>query len=970
MHPDYVSARGVLDGAEDFDAALFGMSARDAEILDPQQRVLLECAWEALEDAGVLRPTPGGPSDDAHRIGVFAGCGISTYLLNLLQAPEVVAAVGPYALTLGNDKDHLTTRIAHRLDLRGPAVTVQTACSTSLVAVHEACQALLSEECDLALAGGVTIAFPQVAGYRYQPQGIFSADGHCRPFDAQANGTVPSAGAALVALKRLADAERDQDDILAVILGTAINNDGAAKAGYTAPSAAGQAAVITEALQVADVKPHEVSFVEAHGTATPIGDPIEVAALAEVFRGSGEASCVIGSAKSNLGHLDTAAGVAGLVKAVLSLRHGLIPPTVHFQEPNPAIPFSKTPFRVATTAQQWPEPAGSRRACVSSFGIGGTNAHAVLGDAPPREATSLGPRRNQVLLVSAHRADALEKARVKLADHLRTTPVRISEVAATLQQGRRALPYRFAVAVGIDDDPAELLDPQRGHGTAGMALGHDLDIVIMCSGQGAQRPGMARALYDSSASFKVDVDSCADYAAGLLGHDPRKTFLDPQAPTAELTRTSQAQVALFCVEYALARHWFERGIRPAALIGHSIGELVAACLAGVFSVRDAVRLVCERGRLMQAMPGGAMLSVALPEAECRELLVPGVELAAVNGPQLCVVAGPVQAVCDFSAQMDEGVGQLLRTSHAFHSAAMAPAAEQFAKVVADVERRPAQVPLISNVTGTWLTDSDAQDPNYWARHIREPVRFADGIATLLRDGQRVFLEVGPGDSLTSMVRSQPRTAPYLAVATLPAYTESPIDGLPGSGLAGARVDDALARLWVGGARVDWAASQEESAGRAHLPTFPFERERYWIGSTGSHAAPHSTAVPAGKDEGGTQLARTLSGHARPLLATPYASAETDVEKGLSALWAELLGLAEVGVNDTFTDLGGHSLLAAQLTSRIRESFGIPMTIERVFELRTVRALAAAVEQELVAKLLSLSDDEVAAELSRSTNATL
>ncbi|HEX7241000.1 MAG TPA: type I polyketide synthase, partial [Longimicrobiaceae bacterium] len=664
-HPAYVPARGALEDIDRFDAEFFGVSPRDAEVLDPQQRIFLECAWEAMEDAG--REPGRGPA----RVGVFAGAGFNTYFFrNVLPALTATDPVRTHQAVFSNDKDYLATRTAYKLGLRGPAVTVQTACSTSLVAVHLACRSLRDGECDMALAGGVSAVVPQTSGYLFQEQSFLSPDGCCRAFDAQAQGTVPGSGCGIVALRRLEDALADGDTIHAVILGSAVNNDGDRKVGFTAPAMEGQAAVIRAAHAAAAVDPCTIGYVEAHGTGTALGDSIEVAALADAFGPLPPGSCALGSLKPGVGHLDVAAGVAGLIRAVLALRHREIPPTLHFQSPNPQIGLERTPFFVPAQPLPWTRDDAPRRAGVSSFGIGGTNAHVVLEEAPqPRPADPAGPW--QLLLLSARTPQALESATQRLATHLAEHPeLPLADVAFTLREGRRAFACRRAVVVREGEDAAALL---RGAAPDRLATGRaeaeEPPAVFLFPGVGEQYPGMGRGLYRTETVFRAAVDRCADLLLPRLGWDLRETLFAVDDEPAEgsdeparepggldlrrmlgrggpvsgaaarLDRTEAAQPVAFVVGYALARLWESWGIRPAAVLGHSLGEYTAACVAGVFSLEDALELVAARARAIQALPGGAMLAVPLAPDALAPFLAEDVALAAANAPELCVLSG-------------------------------------------------------------------------------------------------------------------------------------------------------------------------------------------------------------------------------------------------------------------------------------------------------------------------------------------
>ena len=823
-HPAYVKACGALKDVDLFDASFFGFYPREAEILDPQQRLFLECAWTALEHAGY------DPARYPGLIGVYAGVGFNSYLYtNLLASRAVRESVQPYQLTINSDKDFLPTRVCYKLNLRGPGINVQTACSTSLVAIHLAAQSLISYQCDMALAGGVSLYHRK--GYLYQESGILSPDGHCRAFDANAQGTVPGSGVGIVVLKRLADALADGDCIHAIIRGSAINNDGALKVGYTAPSVDGQTEVITMAQAMAGVAPETISYIEAHGTGTALGDPIEIAALNQAFRmgTQDQQFCAIGSVKASVGHLDAAAGVTGFIKTVLALKHGLIPPTLHFERPNPKLGLEGSPFYVNNRLTQWPDRGTPRRAGVSSFGIGGTNAHVILEEAPPVAPTS-DSRPAQLLLLSAKTASALEAATGHLAEHLKDNPdLNLADAAFTLQVGRQPFAYRRLLVCRDAADAAAALegrDPSRL--LSGQPPAQAKSVVFMFTGQGAQYVNMARELYETEPTFRDQVDRCCDLLIGHLGLDLRSVLFpapeQAEEMTQQLNQTWLTQPALFVIEYALAKLWMQWGVKPAAMIGHSIGEYVAACLAEVFSLRDALALVAARGRLMQGLPAGSMLSLPVPEQDVRPYLNGALSVAAVNAPSLCVVSGPTEAVDELERRMaDKGIeGRRLHTSHAFHSAMMEPILDQFVQQFSRIRLSAPSIPFISNLSGKWITKGEATDPEYWAGHLRHGVRFADGIGELLTDPARIFLEVGPGTTLSSLVRQHAAfTREHLALPSLRHPHEAQSDV--------AFLLQALGRLWLGGVAPDWKGFYtHEQRQRMPLPTYPFERKRYWI----------------------------------------------------------------------------------------------------------------------------------------------
>ncbi|WP_017317668.1 type I polyketide synthase [Mastigocladopsis repens] len=834
--PNYVKAKGVLEDVELFDASFFSFNPREAEITDPQHRLFLECAWEALENAGYNETYSGA-------IGVYAGASLSGYLFNVYSNQNILSSVDPHQIAIGGDKDYLSTRVSYKLNLEGPSYTVQTACSTSLVAVHLGCQSLLNGECDMALAGGVRINSTRKHGYFYKEGGIASPDGHCRAFDAQAQGTVSGEGVGIVVLKRLEDAIADGDCIHAVIKGSAINNDGSSKVSYTAPRIDTQAQVIRMAQGVAEVEPETITYIEAHGTGTSLGDPIEIAALTQAFRVGTEKKgfCAIGSVKTNIGHLDAAAGVTGLMKTVLALKHKKIPPSLHFEQPNPQIDFASSPFYVNTTLSDWQTNGIPRRAGVSSFGIGGTNAHVILEEAPTIEARSLADSRPwQLLLLSAKTRSALETATANLANYLQQHPnLHLADVAYTLGVGRRAFDYRRTlICQNLDDAVTALTSPETPEVFTHYQKPCHRSVVFMFPGQGSQYIDMGRELYQTEAIFRQQVDECCELLKPHLGLDLRDVLYPNAAQTQQaaqqVTQTAITQPALFVIEYALAKLWMAWGVLPTAMIGHSIGEYVAACLAGVFSLKDALALVAVRGRLMQQLPSGTMLAVSLSESKLQPLLGEECSLAASNAPSLCVVSGAKAAIEKLQQQLGEqGVDcRPLHTSHAFHSQMMNPIIDLFTEHLRKINLKELQIPFVSNVTGTWMSAAQATDPSYWAKHLRHTVRFAEGIAELLQQPQQIFLEVGAGRTLSTLVRQHPQQEQHIILSSLRHPKEQQSDV--------AFLLNAVSRLWLNGVKINWSSFYAtERRERIPLPTYPFERQRYWI-EPQSKAAPVTT----------------------------------------------------------------------------------------------------------------------------------
>ncbi len=926
--------RGVLDGAFDFDARFFGFTPREAEIMDPQQRVFLEVAWEALEDAGYDSERPPGP------IGVWAGSGINTYFgANVATRPDILGPFGMFGAVVLNEKDFISTRVSYAMDLRGPALTVQTACSTSLVAVCYAAQSLLNYDCDMAIAGASAAVVPQTHSLIHEEGGMISSDGHCRPFDAGATGTLFSDGVGAVILRRLSDALEDGDHIRAVIRGFAVNNDGSAKAGYTAPSVGGQAEVIQLAQEVAGISPETISYVEAHGTATPLGDPIEIAALTQAFRQGTDQNgfCGIGSVKSNLGHLDVAAGIAGLIKTTMALQRRQIPPTINFDTPNPHVDWESTPFRVVDELAEWPEGPTPRRAGVSSFGIGGTNAHVVLEEAPAPQSTREDPRQRQVLILSAKTPSALDTASSNLAAHLRETDDDLADVAGTLQLGRRQFQHRRALVAGSAAEAADLLESSGNRRVVSGSTPHrKRPVVFMFSGQGAQYVDMTRGLYDSEPVFKTNDDRCAEILEPILDLDirglmfPEASARDEAADT--LRQTVYTQPALFVVEYSLAMLWQTWGLQPAALVGHSIGEYVAACLSGVFTLKDALSLVAARGRLMQGLPTGSMLAVPLTESELEPYLDDRTCIGVINSDSMCVVSGENEAVAELARTLEEeGVqSRPVQTSHAFHSPMMEPILDSFRDEVTKAQPREPQIPLVSNRTGTWMTADQAMDPDYWAQHLRHAVRFHDCLSTLLEDPNRVLLEVGPGRTLSSLTRMHPAKESDTVVVSSTRHPEEDRDDQE-------FILESLAQMWVSGVDFDWNGLHAGTRRKVSLPTYPFEHQRHYLepGVPGSFQTPVTTTAPA--QVNGEDLTIDASN-----LEVLGGAGQDMIEATIAKIWEELLGVSDVGPDESFFELGGTSLAAARMLALVTDRLGRRLPLSTLIASNTVASLAAAI----------------------------
>jgi acyl transferase domain-containing protein len=933
--PAYVRARGIIDGVEDFDPAFFGVTPREAELTDPQQRLFLELCWEALERGGYAADAQQGP------VGVFGGVYGTSYLQrNIAAHPDRVRQLGDFQVMLGNDKDFVATRVAFRLNLTGPALSVHTACSTSLVAVCQAVAALRANQCDMALAGGAAVTCPPRTGYLYQDGAMLAPDGHTRTFDAEAQGTVFSDGAAVVLLKRLGDALADGDPVYAVIRGAGLSNDGAIKASFTAPSSEGQATAIAMAIDDAEVDARSISYVEAHGTATPLGDPVELEGLTQAFRRTTADTgfCRIGSVKSNIGHVVAAAGAAGLIKTALALAHRTLPPTLHFKSPNPKIDFARSPFVPNAALTPWTAD-GPLRAGVSSFGVGGTNAHVIVEEAPAREASdpAEGP---QLLVLSARSPDALRASAKRLADHLAAvTESNLADVAYTLAVGRKAFAHRASV-VAADAHAAiaalrELRVPEREARAS--------EVVFMFPGQGAYYEGMGRALYESEPVFRDALDACAAIALDELGL--RLTDVMFAGDADAMNATELQQPATFALEYALARLWIALGVHPAAMIGHSVGEFVAATIGGVWSLEDGLKLVIRRARLMQAQPSGAMLSVRIDAAAMEKRLPAGLSLAADNAPNASVVSGPHEDIEKLRAALDaEGIAaKTLRTSHAFHSSMMDAVLAPFREEVARIALQSSAVPISSTRTGAMLGDAEVVSPEYWTRHLRDTVRFSPALRTLLKSHDVPLLEIGPRAVLSTLARQHEEARGRIVIPSLADAPER--ERAAWLGAAG--------QLWSAGVAVTIAdLDRRARRHRVRLPTYPFERRRCWVDAA---PAPDASA-PAVVAAALTAIAETRPEpvpleNPMPQTAAAPADRKPRLIGELKALFEDVAGLdlvdADAGAN--FMEFGLDSLALTQVALQLQKSYPVKITFRELMEsLSTFEQLAMHIDKHLPA----------------------
>ncbi|SRR6266498_98123 len=938
---------GFLDSVALFDARFFGVSPREAERMDPQQRLLLEVSWEALENACLAPERLRGT-----KTGVFIGISTSDYIRLRMDDPHVMDA---FAGT-GNAFSIAANRLSYFYDFHGPSIAIDAACSSSLTATHLACQSLRSGESDLALAGGVSLILSPEIAISLAKLGLLSPTGRCRSFDATADGYVRSEGVGVIVLKPLSKAVSDRNQIYAVIRGSAVNQNGRQSNGLTAPSQKSQEDVLREAYRRAGVSPGEVQYIEAMALGTTLGDAIEAKALGSVLasgRPSGE-PCIVGAVKSNLGHLEAASGMAGLIKTALSLKYGEIPPSLHYARPNPYIPFGELPLRVQQRLGPWPEHERPALAGVSSSSFGGVNAHVVLEEAPPPAG---GESRSwQLLLLSTQTDTALEAATANLAAHLSRHPqTPLADVAYTLQVGRSAFDHRRAVVCrDIEDAVTSLQNPSLERVRTSFQAKRDRPVLFMFSGQESPCMNSVSELYQAEPAFREHLDLCVEILGSQPGFDPRWIMGPIEREGAKGTPQPQRleinQASLFAVEYALAKLWMGWDVRPEAMIGYGVGEYVAACLAGVFSLSDALALIVKRARMIQELPAEAALVAPLPAEEIEPLLNGQLSLAAIDRPNLCTVAGAPDAVSRLNHLLGlRGIKcERAQSALAFHSKAMEPICGDFKQLVELVERTAPQIPYLSSVTGTWIKAEEAIDPTYWGRQACQTVRFAEAIGQALTGAERVFIEVGPGQSLCSNVRFHPDCDGGRGRRAIPS--------LPGAGdqqSAMYGLMRAVGDLWLEGVRINWDAFySREKRQCLSLPTYPFERRRYWLDAGGNgHVPAARSATDSAVDEtSGSAGSGAL--HARPALATAYVASRNDLERTVAQIWRSLLGIERVGIHDDFLELGGNSLLATQLFSRLRKVFQVELPLQSMLQMRTV-----AIQADFIATIHWMSQEQ-------------
>lgn len=928
--PNYVKVSPILDDYDKFDARFFGYTPREASMMDPQQRLFLECCWEAFEDAGY------NPHAYEEPVGVFGGCAINSYMVfsgvhNRFYT-EFLSSV------VGNDNSFLANRVSYQLNLNGPAVSVQTACSSSLVSVHLSVQSLLNRECSMALAGGVAVWVPHEAGHLHKEGSVFSKDGHCRAFDAKATGTIFGSGAGVVLLKRLEDAIKDGDNIYAVIKGSAVNNDGAKKTDYTAPSVDGQAEVVVEALVNAGVSADKISYVETHGTGTFIGDPIEVRALTKAYRAftNRKNYCGIGSVKPNIGHLDAGAGAAGLIKTALAMKHKMIPPSINFEEPNPAIDFENSPFYVNNTLKKWESPDGSPLlAGVTSLGMGGTNAHIILEEAPVFERPVVEDRWPLLLTYSAKNESALDDYSARLADFLKENPnEKLSNVAYTLQTGRKEFPYKRFLAVRDREDAIEKLEklPKTSVQThSDHAEGRE--VVFLFPGQASQYVNMGRDLYRSNPVFKKHLDRCADILEPIMNVDIRELmYPEPgreEEATNQLQNTVFTQPTIFSIEYSMAMVWMDLGIKPVAVLGHSMGEFTAACIAGVFDLETGLKLIALRGSIMQELEPGSMLTVMLPPSEVEPYLNERLSISVINTPSSCVISGDDEAIHAVKKVLDakDVYTRLLETSHAFHSHMMDPILDKYREFASTMTYNQPSIPVISTVIANWVSHDDLTNPEYWVANIRQPVRYAETIEKLFDKPEWILMEVGPRNTLTTLARQHPRISTEQVLVQSMRHPKQQNDD-------NEFALETLGRLWSCGYPVDWKRVYKDNpVYKISLPTYAFQKVRCWIDpvKNGAEFSSNYGENENSPDDYGGQVD----------------SEERNVTEELTAIWEEFLGVENIKPKDNFFELGGNSLVAVQLFDELKRKLGIRLPLSTLFETPTIEEIAKLIEPEII-----------------------
>ncbi len=932
-NPAFVRAGGTIDEIEYFDADFFGIPSREAAWMDPQQRLFLEHSWNAFENAGY------DVNSISENVSVYCGTNTNFYLLSRIDQLTADPNSSLFQLMLANEKDFLATRISYKLDLKGESITVQTSCSTSLVAVHLACQSLLSYQSKMALAGGVSIRVPQKTGYFYQPGMIASPDGHCRAFDEKAEGTVPGNGVGVVVLKRLTDAVRDGDTVYAVIKGSAINNDGQNKVGFTAPSIKGQSDVIAKALAMSGVKADTIDYVEAHGTGTSIGDPIEISALSRAFEKHTDRTgfCAVGSVKSNIGHLDNAAGIAGLIKTVLALRNKKIPPTLHFEKPNPKIDFANSPFYVCAEIKDWEQNDSPRRAGVSSFGIGGTNAHLILEEFEAQEI-SYNSEKPFLLTVSARTPDSALKSAGNLAIKLSGENLKIEDLEYTQNSGRADFNRRiFAVGNSKNELITELQKISAEKDI--FSADENIQTAFLFSGQGTQKVNIARGIWESNAVFREEFENCRRILENFTDIDLQETVYPSTIENLEyqnerLQNPSLGLPVLFSIQYSMAKMLIRLGIKPSAVGGHSFGEYPAAAIAGIFSLEDGLKLSVERGKLMETLPAGAMLAVRIEHGELEKIIDKNVSIASINTKKNCVVSGSVESISALEKKLDESKTghRRLDVNYAYHSESIDNLKEKFEEIVSRIKFNSPEIMFVSGVSGKQISDEEITKTGYWFRQMREPVRFSESLEWLEKSNFKVFAEIGAGQILTPMVRQNTgKNVTAVSISGVENDTQKDRENFL----------KAIGKLWQTGHKINWSEFyKDKKRRRIALPTYPFEKQKYWIEvSSGGRKNDSPLSVKAASNEtNGNKHALK-----RANLENEYRAPTNRKEKILISIWEDILQVEGIGLEDNLYDLGGDSLIATQIFARVQQQLKSDLTLEKFMSNLNIRDLANLIE---------------------------
>ncbi|MCU0287339.1 MAG: condensation domain-containing protein, partial [Acidobacteria bacterium] len=959
--PNYVKAKGVLEGIELFDAHFFGFNNSEARLMDPQIRMMFECTWHALEDAGC------DPDVYSGTIGFYVGAATDANWLAQSVLPRGMDNLDLFDNVMYGHKDLLSTLVSYRLNLKGPSYSLYTACSTSLAAIHMGCRALLTGECRVAMAGGVTVTLPKKFGYLCKEGMIYSPDGHCRPFDANACGTLFGDGVGLVVLKRFEDALEDGDRIHAVIKSSAANNDGRRKVGYVAPSVEGQADVIKAALYMAEVKPESIGFVECHGTGTLVGDPIEIEALTKAFNTDKKNFCAVGSIKADVGHLHAAAGVAGFIKAVLVLKNKFLPPAVNYEAPNPKIDFPNSPFYVNTKSREWKNNGSPLRAGVSSFGIGGTNVHIILEQAPEppqgNENDRLSPastRPHRLILLSAKTEVSLALASENLANYLKCTPhLNLDDAAYTLQAGRRAFQHRRMI---VCSDTRELIEKLAVNENITAVQMENNPVIFMFSGQGSQYVNMGLELYRAEKTFRDDIDQGFHELAPIMGENCRYVLYPypDKSKSGDLSDLEKEKInefiytspVKFIFEYALARLIMSWGIKPEAIIGHSFGEYTAACLAGVFSFTDALKLSAMRGQLFHELPEGMMVSVSMPEDRLREILkeqgaADKVAVAAVNGVSQCLISGPCDLTAQIQAQLEAAGCECarVRVPRAGHSQEMKPIVARFRQTLEQVSFNKPSIPYISGLSGKWIKDEEAADPSYYCRHLLETIRFSDGLSELLKKENAVFIQFGSDRSLNSFLNQHPGKKPGHIVLDLIRH--------PKDEVADTRfLMEKIGQLWLNGVKPDWKsfyAGQQRPI--ISLPGYAFEpvpylSKAFYSAKIENRVEKRGQANIGGKEENEnipSDLQVSALAFKRPELKSKFELPRTAAEQAIAEIWQAVFGVQQVGICDNFFELGGDSLIALNTISKINKKLDTNIPVSQLFVHPTIAEFAVLIE---------------------------